>query len=761
MKIKTTFIRAALTAMLFLPSVAHAQADAKMNLFVDNLMNKMTLHEKIGQLNLPVAGNITTGQAKSSDVAAQIARGEVGGLFNLKGVKSIRELQKIAVENSRLHIPLIFGMDVIHGYETVFPIPLALSMTWDPAAVRTSAHLAATEAAADGISWTFSPMVDICRDARWGRMSEGNGEDPYLASVLAKAMVEGYQGTDLSAPNTVMACVKHFALYGAVEAGREYNTADMSHNAMFNYYFPPYKAAADAGAGSFMAAFNTVDGVPATGNRWLLTNVLRKQWGFKGFVVTDYTGISEMQAHGMGDLQQVAAMALNAGVDMDMVAAAFTGTLEKSLQEGKVTEASINQACRRILEAKYKLGLFDDPYRYLDEKRARKEIYSTDKRAEARRIAAESFVLLKNDGNMLPLQKKGKIALIGPLANTAANMPGSWSVAAVFSKYKTLLQAMRDAVGNRAEVIYAKGSNITYDKDLEARGSMFGREIRDSRSDKEMLDEAVQAARQADVIVAAIGETSEFSGECSSRSDLTIFDAQKDLLTALKATGKPVVLVNFSGRPTVMNWENANFPAILNVWFGGSEAGDAICDVLFGDKVPSGRLTVSMPKSVGQIPIYYNHLNTGRPQPDGKPFVKFRSNYIDIDNNPLYPFGYGLSYTTFKYGPLQLDATSMTADGQIKVTVPVTNTGSRDADEVVQLYLHDVAASIARPVKELKDFARISLRAGETRNVTFTITADKLKFYNSELQYVCEPGEFQIMVGPNSRDTQTASFTLK
>ena len=761
MKIKTTFVRTALAALLALPSSARAQAYATKPSFVDDLMSRMTLREKIGQLNLPVAGNITTGQAKSSDVAAQITLGEVGGLFNLKGVKSIRELQKIAVENSRLHIPLIFGMDVIHGYETVFPIPLALSMTWDPAAVRTSAHLAATEAAADGISWTFSPMVDICRDARWGRMSEGNGEDPYLASAMARAMVEGYQGMDLSKPNTVMACVKHFALYGAVEAGREYNTADMSHNAMFNYYFPPYKAAADAGAGSFMASFNTVDGVPATGNRWLLTDVLRNQWGFKGFVVTDYTGISEMQAHGMGNLQQVSAMALNAGVDMDMVSGGFIGTLEKSLKEGKVTEDAINKACRRILEAKYKLGLFDDPYRYLDEKRARKELYSADKRAEARRIAAESFVLLKNDGNLLPLQKRGKIALIGPLANTAANMPGSWSVAAVFSKYKTLLQAMRDAVGSRAEVIYAKGSNICYDKELEARGSMFGREIRDSRSDKEMLDEAVQAARQADVIVAAIGETSEFSGECASRTDLTIFDAQKDLLTALKATGKPVVLVNFSGRPTVMNWENANFPAILNVWFGGSEAGDAICDVLFGDKVPSGRLTVSMPKSVGQIPIYYNHLNTGRPQPEGRPFEKFRSNYIDIDNNPLYPFGYGLSYTTFKYGPLQLDATSMTADGQIKVTVPVTNTGSRDADEVVQLYLHDVAASIARPVKELKDFARISLRAGETRNVTFTITADKLKFYNSELQYVCEPGEFQIMVGPNSRDTQTAGFTLK
>lgn len=761
MKIKTTFVRTALAALLILPSSARAQVYATKPSFVDDLMSRMTLREKIGQLNLPVAGNITTGQAKSSDVAAQIARGEVGGLFNLKGVKSIRELQKIAVENSRLHIPLIFGMDVIHGYETVFPIPLALSMTWDTTAVRTSARIAATEAAADGISWTFSPMVDICHDARWGRMSEGNGEDPYLASAMARAMVEGYQGMDLSKPNTVMACVKHVALYGAVEAGREYNTADMSHNAMFNYYFPPYKAAADAGAGSFMASFNTVDGVPATGNRWLLTDVLRNQWGFKGFVVTDYTGISEMQAHGMGNLQQVSAMALNAGVDMDMVSGGFIGTLEKSLKEGKVTEASINEACRRILRAKCHLGLFDDPYRYLDEKRARKELYSADKRAEARRIAAESFVLLKNDGNLLPLQKKGKIALIGPLANTAANMPGSWSVAAVFSKYKTLLQAMRDAVGRRAEVIYAKGSNICYDKELEARGSMFGREIRDSRSDKEMLDEAVQAARQADVIVAAIGETSEFSGECASRTDLTIFDAQKDLLTALKATGKPVVLVNFSGRPTVMNWENDNFPALLNVWFGGSEAGDAICDVLFGDKVPSGRLTVSMPKSVGQIPLYYNHLNTGRPQPDGEPFVKFRSNYIDIDNNPLYPFGYGLSYTTFKYGPMQFDATSMTADGQIKVTVPVTNTGSRDADEVVQLYLHDVAASVARPVKELKDFARISLRAGETRNVTFTITADKLKFYNSELQYVCEPGEFQVMVGPNSRDTQTAGFTLK
>lgn len=762
MKLKNIMGTLAFAAVAALPATMQAQSgDTRMDKFIDDLMGKMTLEEKLGQLNLPVTGDIVTGQAKSSDVAGKIRSGQVGGLFNLKGVDKIREVQKIAVEQSRLKIPLLFGMDVIHGYETVFPIPLALSMSWDMDAIERSARIAAVEASADGICWTFSPMVDICRDARWGRMSEGNGEDPYLGSRIAEAMVRGYQGTNLADPSTVMACVKHFALYGGAEAGRDYNTVDMSRWRMFNYYFPPYKAAAEAGAGSFMTSFNVVDGIPATGNRWLLTDVLRRMWGFKGFVVTDYTAIAEMTAHGMGDLQQVSALALNAGTDMDMVADGFVGTLAQSLREGKVSMESIDAACRRILEAKYKLGLFSDPYRYLDPKRAKTEIYTDAHRAEARRTAAETFVLLKNDGRLLPLQRKGRIALIGPLGNTPANMPGTWSVAADAAKYKSLYQAMKDAVGDKATVTYAKGSNICYDERLEANGSMFGREIRDGRSDKELLDEALRTAAQADVIVAAIGETSEFSGESSSRSDLSLFDAQKDLLTALRQTGKPIVLVNFSGRATVMTWEAENFAAILNVWFGGSEAGDAICDVLFGDKSPSGRLTVSMPKSVGQLPLYYNHLNTGRPLEKGKWFTKFRSNYLDVDNEPLFPFGYGLSYTTFGYGPLSLSNTFMTAEGTIRASVTVTNTGNCDADEVVQLYIRDMVGSVSRPVQELRDFRRISLKKGESKTVSFTINAEKLKFYNNELQYVCEPGEFQVMVGPNSRDVQVQSFTLK
>lgn len=761
MKIRKLII--AMTAVCF-AGVAEAQVaqqDSKMNAFIDNLMSKMTLHEKIGQLNLPVTGDIVTGQAKSSDIAGKISRGEVGGLFNLKGVEKIREVQKLAVEKSRLHIPLIFGMDVIHGYETVFPIPMALSCSWNMDAIEKSARIAASECSSDGICWTFSPMVDICRDPRWGRMSEGNGEDPYLGSAIARAMVRGYQGEDLTQSNTVMACVKHFALYGGAEAGRDYNTVDMSHWRMFNYYFPPYEAAAKAGAGSFMTSFNVVDGIPASGNKWLLTDVLRDMWGWNGFVVTDYTAIMEMIDHGMGDMQTVSALALNAGTDMDMVADGFMGTLEKSLKEGKVTEETINKACRRILEAKYKLGLFDDPYRYLDKKRPAKNVYTADNRAAAREIAAETFVLLKNDNSRLPLRKQDRIALIGPLGNTRANMPGTWSVAATLDKYKSLYEAMRDAVGDKATVAYAKGSNIMYDAQMEANGSMFGREIRDSRSDKEMLDEALAVAHDADVIVAAVGETSEMSGECSSRSDITLPDAQKDLLSALKSTGKPIVLVHFSGRATVMDWETKNFDAILNVWFGGSEAGDAICDVLFGDKVPSGKLSFTMPKSVGQIPIYYNHLNTGRPLEKGKWFQKFRSNYLDIDNEPLYPFGYGLSYTTFKYSNFRLSSSTMTETSAIKASVDVTNTGDYDADEVVQLYIRDLVGSVSRPVKELKDFSKINLKKGETKTVTFTIDAEKLKFYNSDLKYVCEPGDFNVMVGPNSNDVQTLKFTLK
>lgn len=755
------FIAAAALCLALVPAAAQSQSKGNMKSFIDGLMAKMTLKEKIGQLNLPVTGEIVTGAAKSSGIAEKIENGQVGGLFNLKGVKAIKQVQELAVKRSRLKIPLIFGMDVIHGYETVFPIPLAMSCTWDMDAIEKSARIAATEASADGICWTFSPMVDICRDPRWGRMSEGNGEDPYLGSEIAKAMIRGYQGDDLGLNNTVMACVKHFALYGGAEAGRDYNTVDMSRWRMFNYYFPPYEAAAKAGAGSFMTSFNVVDGIPASGNRWLLTDVLRKRWGWDGFVVTDYTAIAEMTNHGMGDLKQVSALALNAGTDMDMVADGYIGTLEESVKEGKVSVGAIDAACRRVLEAKYKLGLFDDPYRYLDEKRAKKEVYNEQHRQEARRIAAESFVLLKNDGGILPLAKKGRVAVIGPMGNTRANMPGTWSVAAAFEKYKSLYEAIRDNLKGKADVVYAKGCNITADSVLEANGSMFGREIRDPRPAAVILDEALATAANADVIIAAIGETSEMSGECSSRSDISLPETQRTMLEALKKTGKPIVLVNFSGRATVMTWETERFPSILNVWFGGSEAGDAICDVLFGDQVPGGKLSFTMPKSVGQIPIYYNHLNTGRPLGDNKWFTKFKSNYLDIDNEPLFPFGYGLSYTTFSYGKPRISAQTMDAQGKLTVSVDVTNTGSRDADETVQMYIRDMVGSVSRPVEELRGFKRVRLAKGETKTVSFDITAETLKFYNSDLEYVCEPGDFQVMVGPNSRDVQKLGFTLK
>ena len=737
------------------------QSQSEMDLFIDNLLNKMTLEEKIGQLNLPVTGEIVTGQAKSSNVAKRIRAGEVGGLFNLKGVERIREVQRQAVEESRLGIPLLFGMDVIHGYETVFPIPLGLSCTWDMKAIEESARIAATEASADGISWTFSPMVDICRDARWGRASEGSGEDPFLGSEVAKAMIKGYQGNNMEANNEIMACVKHFALYGAPEAGRDYNTVDMSHQRMFNDYMAPYKAAVEAGAGSVMASFNEVDGIPATGNKWLMTDVLRKQWGFGGFVVTDFTGIAEMIEHGMGDLQTVAALALNAGIDMDMVSDAFTGTLKKSVEEGKVDVKTIDMACRRMLEAKYKLGLFKDPYKYCDVKRRKKDIFTKEHRAAARRIASESFVLLKNDNQILPLERKGTIAVIGPLANTRANMPGTWSVAAVSSKYPTLVEGLKEVAGKNVEILTAKGCNLMSDAEYEKRATMFGRSLnRDNRTDKEMLDEALEVAKKADVIVAALGESSEMSGESSSRSELEMTDTQRALLKELLQTGKPVVLTLFTGRPLVLTWEEENVPSILNVWFGGSEAAYAIGDVLFGDVNPGGKLTMTFPQNVGQIPLYYAHKNTGRPLKEGRWFEKFRSNYLDVSNDPLYPFGYGLSYTSFSYSDVKLDKTSMNINGEITATVTVTNTGKYDGSEVVQLYLRDLVGSVTRPVKELKGFEKIFLKAGESKEVSFKINSELLKFYNYNLDYVCEPGDFDVMIGGNSRDVKKATFKL-
>jgi beta-glucosidase len=747
--------------VLLSTQVLAQQKDATMNAFITGLMSRMTLEEKLGQLNLPGAGDITTGQASSSDIAKKISEGKVGGLFNIKSVDKIRDVQRIAVEKSRLHIPLIFGMDVIHGYQTTFPIPLALSSSWNLSLIEQSARIAAVEASADGICWTFSPMVDIARDPRWGRIAEGSGEDPYLGSEVAKAMVRGYQGNDLSRNNTIMACVKHFALYGAAEAGRDYNTTDMSRIRMYNDYLPPYKAAVDAGAGSIMSSFNEIDGIPASANRWLMTDLLRKQWGFTGFVVTDYTAINEMSDHGMGDLATVSALALKAGVDMDMVGEGFLTTLKKSMQQGKVTQKDIDAACRRILEAKYKLGLFDDPYRYCDPQRAKTDIYTPEHLQAARETATETFVLLKNQNNILPLKKSGTIALIGPLADARENMPGTWSVATDFTKPITVLSGLKNSLGSNGTMLYAKGSNLSEDSLFETRATMFGKTLRrDKRTAGELLSEALEIASRSDVIIAALGESAEMSGESSSRSDITIPQTQKDLLAALLKTGKPVVLLLFTGRPLALKWEKENVPAILNVWFPGSEAGNAIGDVLFGAVNPSGKLTATFPQNIGQVPIYYSHKNTGRPLAKGQWFQKFRSNYLDVSNEPLFPFGFGLSYTNFSYSSVSLSRNTMRPTETITASATVTNSGNREGKEVVQLYIRDVVGSSTRPVKELKGFQKISLKPGESKTVSFTIRLNDLKFYNNELKWAAEPGAFTVFIGTDSENLKEASFTL-
>lgn len=742
---------------------AQAPKDPKMDAFINNLMSKMTVEEKIGQLNLPSEGDIITGLGSNSGIADKIRKGQVGGMFNIKGVAKIKEIQRIAVNESRMKIPMLFGMDVIHGYESVFPIPLGIACTWDMNAIEQSAQIAAKEASADGINWTFSPMVDISRDPRWGRVSEGSGEDPFLGGQIAKAMVRGYQGKDnsFSQNSNILACVKHFALYGAIEAGRDYNTADMSHVRMYNDYFYPYKAAVEQGVGSVMASFNVVDGVPSHANKWLLTEVLRNQWNFRGFTVADYQGISEITNHGLGDLQQASALALKAGLDMDMVAEGFVGTLGASLKEGKVTEAQIDQACRRILEAKYRLGLFKNPYKFCDDKRAKKEIYNKEHRAAARKTASESFVLLKNEGNVLPIDRKKTIAVIGPLANSGSNMVGTWSVAAKLEKPLTFVEGLKEVGGKDAKILYAVGSNLLADAKMQQDATMFGRDIpRDNRTEEELTKEALDIASKADVIVAAMGEASEMSGESSSRTDIGIPEVQKRLLAKLVQTGKPVVLVLFAGRPMTLVWEQENVSSILNVWFGGTEAAQAIADVVYGDVNPSGKLVSTFPRSVAQIPLYYNHLNTGRPASD-KGFEKFRSNYMDEKNAPLYPFGYGLSYTTFEYSDITLSSNTMAKSDEITATVTVKNTGKKDGAEVVQLYIRDLVASISRPVKELKGFEKLLLKAGESKTVTFKITEDLLKFYNSNLEYATESGEFQLMIGTSSDSVKTINFYLK
>ena len=729
--------------------------NAKMDAFINQLMGKMTLEEKLGQLNLS-SGSVGAILAGGGGMVDEVRKGQIGatGAYSFKSAKDI----ETASQESRLKIPVLIGVDVIHGYKTGFPIPLGLASTWDLDRIEKSARIAAVEASASGICWTYSPMLDIARDPRWGRVAEGAGEDAWWGSQIAKAMIHGYQGDDLSKDNTIMACVKHFALYGAAEAGRDYNTVDMSRLTMYQYYLPPYKAAFDAGAGSAMSSFNLIDGIPATGNKWLLTDLLRKEWGFKGFVVTDYTSINEMMAHGMGDLQAVDVLALKAGVDMDMQGLGFLTTLKKSLDEGKVTMKDIDTACRRVLEAKYKLGLFDDPYKYVKEERLNSDVLTPEHLKFARELGAHSMVLLKNSNQTLPLKKSGKIAVVGPLADSKSDLLGAWSTGEV-AKTTSVIDGIKNAVHSGAEVVFAKGANITDDSYLKEHiknpfaAYMGIKEEIESRTPSELLAEAVEVAKNADVVVAVLGESASMSGEAASRSDIGIPESQENLLKALVATGKPVVLVLVNGRPLILNWENENVPAILEAWAPGIEGGNAIADVLFGSYNPSGKITMTFPRSVGQIPIYYNHQNTGRPF-DAK--NKFTSKYLDIPNEPLYPFGYGLSYTTFEYGDVVLSKTSMKGNATLSAKIKVTNTGKVAGEEVVQLYIADPVASISRSVKDLKGFQKIGLNPGETKEIEFKITTEELKFFNSDLKYDWESGEFVVQIGTNSQDVKQA-----
>ena len=757
----------AIAASLFISEPAAGAAKdsrAEMDTFIGNLMADMTIDEKIGQLNLCGAGDIDTGPIAQSNIASRLKRGEVGAVLNLMGADRIARLQKYAVEEGPHHIPLIFGLDIIHGYRTIFPIPLGIAATWNLPAVEQSAAIAATEAGHDGLSWTFSPMVDICRDPRWGRQAECNGEDPWLSSEIAKAMVRGYQGDgSFDDDGRILACVKHFALYGASEAGRDYNTVDMSRLQMYNEYLPPYRAAVEAGVGSVMSSFNTVEGIPASGNRWLLTDLLRGEWGFGGFTVSDAGSIHEMRAHGMGDMYDVAVLALKAGLNMDLGSEAYTTQLRRALDEGRVSEADIDLACRRILEAKWKLGLFKDPYKFCDAKKAEKLIYSPEHRRTAREIATQSMVLLKNEGNLLPLQKKGKIALIGPILNSREEILGPWSWCADSTLYTPIIDVFRKRIGDKAELLYARGAEYIDDDPRQIGSYLFerGHRIQFHPASEESYAEALKAANEADVVVAFLGEHSLASGESSSRTSLTLPENQRVLLRRLIATGNPVVLVNFSGRAVVLDEESRTVPAILQAWMPGSEAGDALFDVLFGEVNPSGKLPVTFPRNVGQLPLSYNALPTGRPASDDN-FHKYTTVcYTDSPNSPLYPFGYGLSYTTFSYSPVRLSGDTMDADGSLMATVTVTNTGKREGIETVQLYLRDPVASISRPVKQLKGFQRINLKAGESRDVTFNITPEMLKFYNSSLEYVAEPGQFIVMTGPDSNSLSSATFTLR
>lgn len=742
-----------LVAAIAVAAVSCAKKSAE-DKFIDELMGRMSLEQKIGQLNLPSIGKeVVTGPMIKTNVKELLREDRLGAVLNVMGADEIRTLQQFAVDSSTLHIPLLIGLDVVHGYRTIFPMPLAIAATWDPANAELCARISAREATTQGINWTYAPMVDICHDARWGRIMEGAGEDPLLGADFARAYVKGFQGDLSGQKDQLIACVKHYALYGASFGGLDYTAADMSRAMMFNLYMEPYRAAVEAGVASAMTSFNEVEGVPGCANEFLLQDVLRKAWGFDGFVVADYDAPGELVNHGLGTPEEVTARAANAGLEMDMCSFFFDKYLAQLVREGKVKQKVVDAACRHILQAKYRLGLFDDPYRFCRKEEGEALIGCEEFRAESRKMAPESFVLLKNEGSLLPLKRNAKIALVGPYAKESVNVIGAWSCEGVPSNPVSLLQGLKNA---GAKVSAAQGSNICYDHDMQRTWSSGrGMEmIPVERDDRAMLSEAVSLAKSSDVVVAALGETADLSGEGASRSDIQIPDAQKDLLKALVATGKPVVLVLFTGRPLDLSWEDANVPAILNVWFPGSESGNAIADVLFGDVSPSGRLTVSFPRNLGQLPYFYNHTPSGRPY-KGK-IEKFISTYIDVSPEPLYPFGYGLSYTSFEYG----EPKARVEGGKIKVDVEVKNTGDRAGKEVVQMYVRDVAASQARPVCELKGYEKIALEPGESRTVHFCLDKEALSFWTYDMKKVFEPGEFLILTGPNCRDTRGVSVVL-
>ncbi|GAB2704944.1 beta-glucosidase BglX [Mucilaginibacter koreensis] len=732
-------------------------SNAKMNQFISNLMKQMTLDEKIGQLVQYTSDMAVTGPTVNAKYKEDIQKGMVGSIFNAYTPAFTRQLQEMAIKGSRLHIPLLFGYDVIHGHKTIFPIPLGETSSWDLALMQKSASVAAAEASADGLHWTFAPMVDIARDPRWGRVAEGAGEDTWLGVQIAKARVKGFQGSNYDAANTILACVKHFAAYGAVMGGRDYNTVDMSRRQLIETYLPPYKAGVDAGAATFMTSFNEIDGTPSTANPWLVNDLLRKQWGFKGFVVTDYTAINEMLNHGnVANLKEAGEAAINAGIDMDMQGGVFQNNLKASVTQGKVAVKTIDDACRRILEAKYKLGLFTDPYRFSNEERAKNEIMSAANLEAARDAERKSIVLLKNYQQVLPLKKSGSIALIGPLADAKRDMIGNWSAAGDWNKAVTLLEGMKNVAGNNVTITYAKGANLTDNPDLLRQLNEQGGNLSSDNAD-DLLKNAMDVAKKADVVVLAVGESQGMTGEAASRTDISIPESQKRLMREIYTLGKPVVLVLMNGRPLTLEWEDAHFPALLEAWFGGTQAGNAIADVLFGNYNPAGKLTMSFPRNVGQIPVYYSAKNTGRP---ADPRNKYSSKYLDSPNDPLYPFGYGLSYTTFTYSRPQIDKKTIKATDKLNVTVTVTNNGNYDGEETVQLYIRDMVGSVTRPLKQLRGFQKVFLRKGESRDVHFTITNEDLKFYDVNMKYTSEPGDFKVFTGPNSMDTQEQDFKL-